>query len=66
MCCDAITGTHMTGGSPSFCTEFCPNAGKEHIVAVANEEGIVTLLDVTKSAEAQTGSLSALSHCPHG
>ena len=55
MCCEALSGTHQTGSSPPFCTEFCPQAGKHHILAVADEEGIVTLLDVTKSAESQTG-----------
>ena len=54
--CEVVNDNHQLGPSPPFCTEFCPQPGKQHLVAVADEEGVVTLLDVTKPAQEQAGA----------
>ena len=55
-CCDGLRDTHDLSPSPPFCAQFCPDAEAKQIVAVADEEGIVTLLDVTRTAQQQGGA----------
>lgn len=55
MSCDPLHDRHTVGGGPPFAAEFCRNPGREHMVAVADEEGIVTVLDSTRSTQSQAG-----------
>ena len=55
MSCDPETDSHPigTGEAPVFAAEFCRQPGYEHIVAVSDEEGLVTVLDTNRSRQSQ-------------
>ena len=53
--CDISRDQHLSASaSPWFCAEFCPE--QPHIIAMADEDGVITLLDATKSSQAQDGA----------
>ena len=56
MCCDASRDCHHIEPGPPFAVEWCTAAGREHLVAVADEEGIVTLLDASQPSGSQLGA----------
>ena len=55
MSCDPETDSHPIGAgeAPVFAAEFCRQPGHEHIVAVSDEEGLVTVLDTNRSRQSQ-------------
>ena len=59
LACDEDVNAHMCWNGhahvPPFMLRFCPDGGREHWIAVADEEGVVSLIDTSRPAHAQTG-----------
>ena len=55
--CDPAHSQHdiVSNGElvPPFCVQFCPNHGREHVLAAADEDGTITMVDSQQSRDTQ-------------